>query len=131
MSSTAQNRHLDRRFNVQKIINTQEVNSITFMMHRFKTKAQVLVIKTNGIIGEREKRDVMGTDEDGPTSNENMNPKQRLLEVEREQGANRKSFQAAQHLSLEKKRKVDIFRMRHTAAEVHEILFSLPRNKIV
>lgn len=104
MSSTAQNRHLDRRFNVQKIINTQEVNSITFMMHRFKTKAQVLVIKTNGIIGEREKRDVMGTDEDGPTSNENMNPKQHLLEVEREQGANRKSFQAAQHLSLEKEK---------------------------
>lgn len=48
--------------------NTQEVNSITFMMHRSKMKAQVSVIKTHGksgtSFGQGEKRKVMGTDED-------------------------------------------------------------------
>ncbi len=38
------------------------------------------------------------------TANANMNPKQHLLEVEREQGANRKSFQVDRQLSLEKEK---------------------------
>lgn len=55
----------------------------------------------------------MGTDEDELTpvtqlltlkDITNMSPKHRLLEVEREQGANRKSFQVGQHLSLEKEK---------------------------
>lgn len=60
------------------------------------------------IIGQGAKRDAVGADEDGlhrhTASNANMNPKQHLLEVEREQGANRKSFQVDQQLSLEREK---------------------------
>lgn len=68
LSSKAQNRHMrpsaDRRFNVQNIyrkkiyIHRQNIQEVTFMMHRSKMKDQVLVIKTNGkyYLTGREKR---------------------------------------------------------------------------
>lgn len=78
------------------------------MMHRSKMKDQVLVIKTNGKYywtGREETLWVRMKMSRPLLHKTNMSPKHRLLEVEREQGAHRKSFQVGRHLSLEKKEK--------------------------
>lgn len=86
--------------------NTQEVNSITFMMHRSKMRLKYQLLRHTASRGrhlDRERKGKLWVQMKMKTPNVRQH-NTTLHEVEREQGANRKSFQVGQRLSLEKEK---------------------------